>query len=88
MILTLIQNFLPLFSIYSFQKSAGVTTYMFRAVAKVMSLILTVAHTVLLEGGDSLVGSVCMRASCMCSGGSCRLPCSSLHCLLLLSLIT
>lgn len=43
--------FMPLSSIYSFQKSAGVTARMFRAVAMVTSLA---AHTVLLGGWEAV----------------------------------
>lgn len=52
---------MPLSTIYNFQKSVGATVHMFGAIAKVTSLILT-THTILLEGGDSLVGSIHTRA--------------------------
>lgn len=77
---------MPLSTIYSFQKSFGATVHMFRAIAKVTNLSLTI-HTVLLEGGNSLVGSIHTRALWVNAGVICRLPCFNLRCLLPFNLI-
>lgn len=78
---------MPLSTIYSFQKSVGVTVHMFTAIAKVLSLSLT-TYPVLLEGGDSLVGSIHTRALWVHAGVVYRLPCFNLRYLLLFNLIS